>query len=793
MGEHLLPGQLGHFFILFALIAAFLSAIVFIGAAIKKSDDEFSILRPFGMILFSLQTIMLIAAFITLYYIISAHYFEYHYVWQYSSKSLSSGFLFSSLWAGQEGSILLWALLQALLGAWLMFSSSGKLKTPVMAVVSMAQVFLIIMILGVNVFGIHFGSNPFILLRETAENINNPFFKDSFYLTFISDGNGLNPLLQNYWMLWHPPVLFLGYAATIIPFAYAIAGLWRKDYSSWLKPVIPWTVFSLLILGLGLLLGGAWAYEDLTFGGFWSWDPVENASLVPWLLLVAALHFMLIAKKRNQSFFPALLFAVLIYIFVIYAGFLTRSGILANTSAHAFGSNMLSKPLLVFLVSFIVLPLIFFILNVRKFPKSSQENVWSREFWMFIGALVLAVSSFQIIFTTSLPVVNKLFGWQISPPLDRVEFYNNWQLPFAVGIALLIVIAQYFLYGDSGKKEQLKKLALSFSVSLVLLILYLIISGHYDIKEALLFFALIFSVIASLDLLFRFYRLSGNIAALISHIGFSVFILGVLLAFAHSEIISQNTSGMNLGKRFNDSENQLLTRGQIVPLGEKYFVSYSKLIEEERELKFQLDFLTRNDQGKYIYHFSLFPSILLNEQMGNAFKPSTKRFINKDIFTYLTFSEKLNNDSAQNLRELIQKEITVGDTIKIPKNKLVFDTLYSDAANKKIDTNNLRVTVKIKVLDSIGNHTWASPVYAVKEGKVNFEDSYLEQENLSFRIEKISEKKNTILLRVSQKLPDMIIIKAKIFPFINVLWLGAFIMMTGFIIAIWRRVRKIIE
>jgi cytochrome c-type biogenesis protein CcmF len=362
-----------------------------------------------------------------------------------------------------------------------------------------------------------------------------------------------------------------------------------------------------------------------------------------------------------------------------------------------------------------------------------------------------------------------------------------------VGIALLIVIAQYFLYGDSGKKEQLKKLALSFSVSLVLLILYLIISGHYDIKEALLFFALIFSVIASLDLLFRFYRLSGNIAALISHIGFSVFILGVLLAFAHSEIISQNTSGMNLGKRFNDSENQLLTRGQIVPLGEKYFVSYSKLIEEERELKFQLDFLTRNDQGKYIYHFSLFPSILLNEQMGNAFKPSTKRFINKDIFTYLTFSEKLNNDSAQNLRELIQKEITVGDTIKIPKNKLVFDTLYSDAANKKIDTNNLRVTVKIKVLDSIGNHTWASPVYAVKEGKVNFEDSYLEQENLSFRIEKISEKKNTILLRVSQKLPDMIIIKAKIFPFINVLWLGAFIMMTGFIIAIWRRVRKIIE
>ncbi|MDV7399460.1 cytochrome c biogenesis protein CcsA, partial [Arthrospira platensis SPKY1] len=98
-------------------------------------------------------------------------------------------------------------------------------------------------------------------------------------------GSGLNPLLQNYWMTIHPPTLFLGFASTAIPFAYAIAGLWTKEHQAWLKPALPWALFSGAILGTGILMGGAWAYEALSFGGYWAWDPVENMSLVPWLIL----------------------------------------------------------------------------------------------------------------------------------------------------------------------------------------------------------------------------------------------------------------------------------------------------------------------------------------------------------------------------------------------------------------------------------------------------------------------------------------------------------------------------
>ena len=113
---------------------------------------------------------------------------------------------------------------------------------------------------------------------------------------------GLNQLLQNYWMVIHPPILFLGFASTIVPFAYAVAGLWKKDYSSWTKQVMPWALFSAAILGLGIMMGARWAYESLNFGGYWAWDPVENASMVPWLVLVAGIHTMLIYNSTGHSF-----------------------------------------------------------------------------------------------------------------------------------------------------------------------------------------------------------------------------------------------------------------------------------------------------------------------------------------------------------------------------------------------------------------------------------------------------------------------------------------------------------
>ena len=125
-----------------------------------------------------------------------------------------------------------------------------------------------------------------------------PIFAKADYATVIK-GQGLNPLLQNYWMTIHPPTLFLGFASTAVPFCYAVAGLWTGKHKEWLKPVLPWALFSGAILGTGILMGGAWAYEALSFGGYWAWDPVENMSLVPWLILIAGIHTNLISKNTG--------------------------------------------------------------------------------------------------------------------------------------------------------------------------------------------------------------------------------------------------------------------------------------------------------------------------------------------------------------------------------------------------------------------------------------------------------------------------------------------------------------
>ena len=203
------------------------------------------------------------------------------------------------------------------------------------------------MLLGVYIGTYKVGGNPFILLRDTLAG---PIFQRANYLDFIKDGNGLNVLLQNYWMVIHPPTLFLGFASTIVPFSFTIASLWKRDYTGWVKAALPWTLFSTMILGIGILMGGAWAYEALSFGGFWAWDPVENASLVPWLTLVAGLHVLVAYRSSGYGLVAVYMLFITTFILILYSTFLTRSGILGNTSVHAFTDLGMSGHLLFFML-----------------------------------------------------------------------------------------------------------------------------------------------------------------------------------------------------------------------------------------------------------------------------------------------------------------------------------------------------------------------------------------------------------------------------------------------------------
>jgi cytochrome c-type biogenesis protein CcmF len=470
IGEHLLPGQLGHLLVILSFVAALLSTVAYTSATVRRSMHDYGGWLNIGRLSFALHGLATFGIIGSLFFILVSKYYEYHYAWANVSDDLPFQYTFSAFWKEQQGSFLLWSFWHIILGN-ILLKISDSFQAPVMTVVSSVQVFLSSMLLGVFVFDYRIGSNPFLLLREHPEFSNLPFTKVANYLENL-DGRGLNPLLQNYWMTIHPPTLFLGFALTLIPFAYAIAAFWKRDLHSWLKPALPWTFVCIAILGTGILMGGAWAYESLSFGGFWAWDPVENASLVPWLTLVGAGHLMLINKNKGSSLLSVFVLTCLTFVLILYSTFLTRSGILGNTSVHAFTDLGMSGQLLIYLLCYVFLSFFLLIKNRKEFKsEEKEESIFSREFWMFVGALILLISAFQIIFSTSIPVINKIFSSNLAPPAKPIEHYNSWQVPISILICLLIAFTQFLKYKSTNSKEFFKTLSFSFFLSLGLSIL----------------------------------------------------------------------------------------------------------------------------------------------------------------------------------------------------------------------------------------------------------------------------------------------------------------------------------
>ena len=361
-GEHLIPGNLGHLFVVLSFITALFGAFTF--ALHTKSNNPTH--KLIAKTTFYVHFVSVMGIIASLFYIIYNHYFEYQYAWQHSSLELPTHYMISCFWEGQEGSFLLWLFWEAVLGLAIVLKPS-QWQSPVIAVILLSQAVLSSMLLGIEIPFItdyKFGSSPFILLREADPSVlqlpvlTMQGIAKADYMQVVLNGTGLNPLLQNYWMVIHPPTLFFGFATTIIPFAYAVAGLWTRQYKAWMKPALPWALISVMVLGAGIIMGGVWAYESLSFGGYWAWDPVENASLIPWVVLIAGVHVMLINRITGSSLILSYLLILGTFILVLYATFLTRSGVLGDTSVHSFTDLGLSRQLLVFLMMFVLLPVI---------------------------------------------------------------------------------------------------------------------------------------------------------------------------------------------------------------------------------------------------------------------------------------------------------------------------------------------------------------------------------------------------------------------------------------------------
>lgn len=780
IGEHLLPGAVGRFLIFLSFLAGFAGLYYYL--KVQKPGPGVNSSLKFARLAYLVQTFSIVGVCVALFYMIVNHYFEYAYVFKHSSTLMPSKYIISSFWAGQEGSFLLWAFFIGLFGIGAMYTAR-KLEGPAMMVVIFAQMFLMTMVLGYSFAGFSIGSDPFLLLRLVPENMPNDFFKNPSYLNFITDGNGLNPLLENPWMVIHPPLLFMGYATAIFPFAFAFASLIQNEKRYWLKPTLPWISLTIGLLGTGLIMGGAWAYQSLTFGGFWAWDPVENASLVPWLVLVAALHYMLLSYKRDKYYYGTYIFTFLGFIMVLYASYLTRSGVLGETSVHAFGDDGRSLQLILFTLAFVFLAAWALFKRRKDIPTNELPNLFSREFLMMYGSIVLILAAFQVISTTSVPVINKIFGTGLTPPADVTGFYNTWQMPFAILITLLLGTGQFVLYGVNDLKGFLRAIVYPVGLALVVAVAGFLYDTDMSIVHGLFLFCIAFTIFTSTAYLFHFAGGKGNAGAAITHVGFGIFLLGVLIAFSNTETLSKvGVSGMP-----GAGDNIMLFKGEVKQMGD-YLVCYSDSKEVNDETFFQIDFLNKGEDDQLYLNYSVFPSIKYNDRMGNVYNPDTRNMITGDIFMYLTFAEDRSKRMPDGYVYSGSSEISLGDTMKAGSAQIIFDSLFYTSADGNAEE--ITITALMKAADSAGNSQSTPLTYSLKNGFAESNIADFDGLGVRLQFEKVSEKPRAIHVAIFEKQAEFIALKIMFFPWIWVVWAGSIIMFSGVTVSIWRRAVK---
>ncbi len=353
----------------------------------------------------------------TLIYLFLTDDFSVNYVWAHSSLAQPIQFKVSAMWAGQSGSLLLWTLMLAGYGALIAVVGrrheygGDKLEAQLAPTAAAVVQGINLLFLGL----VCFVTKPF----ETGPP--------------VTDGSGMNPLLQNYWMQIHPPTLYLGYVGCSVPFAWAAAALLHKQFGKdWVTLVRRWTLIPWLILGVGIIMGGAWAYETLGWGGYWAWDPVENASLMPWLTATAFLHSIMIQARRGMLKNWNMVLVSLTFLLSVFGTFLTRSGVVS--SVHSFAESNIGGYFLVFLG--VALVLSFGLIIWRRDELATEftfESVLSREGAFMLNNWILLGSAFAVLWGTIYPALREAIdGQSVSV---GAPYFNKVMVP--LGLMLL--------------------------------------------------------------------------------------------------------------------------------------------------------------------------------------------------------------------------------------------------------------------------------------------------------------------------------------------------------------------
>ncbi len=752
------------------------------------------------------MVMLIIAASTMLWYTLLTHQYQYKYVFSYSNNSLDTGFLLASFWGGQEGSFMLWLLLTSIIGIILQSYTSKRkdLEPQVMIVFTLTTLFLLVMVSPwfKNPFEYIWATPMFLDLKSiNSQYLELPFLQSFFFTDnssgagfiqmnaelhgllagsgisvnqFIVDGRGLNPQLLNFWMQIHPPILFTGFAMSTVPFAFALSALIKNNYKDWVKQAFPWLLAGMGILGLGVMLGGYWAYEMLGWGGYWAWDPVENSSLIPWIIGVAAIHTMLVQRKTQSKggigkFAKTnLILCILTYILVLYSSFLTRSGVLGDASVHSFvdPGNIVYFFLLLFMGTFLIMGFGAIAYRWKSLTDDTriEEGLLSRELALFTAAIVLISSAVIILVGTSAPI----FGQSVD-----TFFYDEMHIPLAIIIGLLNGLSLLIKWKNTKGEDLLKKSLPFLGVTFVITFLIVIFGGIDRIIIVLLTLSTVFVLVVNSEVAFKIVK--GNkkmLGAYVAHIGIALFILGVIGSSVYSQQVD-----VNLVK------NETKTAFGY----EMTFTGWSPI---DNNTKYSFNIEVKKGNSEYLVKPVMYVSDFNNSLMRI---PAILTLPTQDLYISPNGYDEGNKSVSYNGKTVsLQKGGSTnfdGATITFEKFNLGEGTMTAMQEGKDFQMGAILVIKKEgevektellrkQINGNIEFTSYSSEQFDLKIVLVNLSAS-----NIKISISKISEVETDQHTQAQ----EILYVSASIKPFISFVWIGVAVMVFGFFIAVARR------
>lgn len=793
----------GNILVTLALLVSVFTVIMYY-LSLKGYENTIKIAR-YG---YHITAILVLSASLLLFYYILTHQYQFKYIYNYSGSGLPLGLLMSTFYAGQEGSFMLWLLLTALVGIFLLdyTSKRGDLEPRVMAIFTLVVSFLLVMVspmlkspfnyiwseptfIDVSKINPSFLSLPFLQQHFFSDpNSNSNFVRISKELVstlqasgiefsnFVIQGKGLNPLLQNFWMQIHPPILFLGFALSAVPFSFAFAALVKNEYKDWVTQSLPWILTGAMVLGLAIMLGGYWAYGVLGWGGYWGWDPVENSSLVPWIISVAAIHTMLVQKKSQSGgnaprFVKTnLILAIMTFVLVLYSTFLTRSGILGDASVHSFvDPGMAVYLFLIVLVGAFTLLGFGGIIYRWKYLNetfNSEDNILSRELALFTGSVALIASAIIVTVGTSAPI----FGQSV-----ELKFYNDLNLPIAIIIGLLNGLSLFLKWKQTQGNELFKELRLSFALSVISTILIAVFGGITEVMLLLLTFSTAFALFVNIEIAVKIIKgRKSYLGAYIAHAGLAFFFLGVIATGGYSK-----------------SEQVDLVKNKTVSV-HGYDLTFTGYTPFANGKKYKFNVQVEKSGSKSIAAPVMYIAEFNNSLMR---EPDIVNMLTKDFYiSPISYDTKGGNNNGTSVT------LNKDDDYEFKKAKIIFRgfKLPEGAMAKMQSGESLNIETDLDIVYN-GNTFTVQPLLGLKAGQQTPIPLTVKEINTEISVVRVNASSGEVTLQLkdldhadnsaSINQEEVLSIEASIKPFINLVWLGVIVMVAGFAMSAYRRTK----